>query len=115
MSGTGGGEYAGDIGARGAWNELERTPDATLVDVRTRAEWTYVGVPNLAGIGKQAVPVEWDDFQSGKVVPDFAGRLKAELEARGIGVEAMDSRAAARSWGVLRQEQRQIVGALFPL
>lgn len=37
------------------------------------------------------------------------------LEARGIGVEAMDSRAAARAWGVLRQEERQIVGALMPL
>jgi len=39
----------------------------------------------------------------------------AALEARGIGVEAMDSRAAARAWGVLRQEERQIVGALLPL
>lgn len=37
------------------------------------------------------------------------------LEERGIGVEAMDSRAAARAWGVLRQEERQIVGALLPL
>ncbi len=37
------------------------------------------------------------------------------LEARGIGVEVMDSRAAARAWGVLRGEGRQIVGALFPL
>ncbi len=37
------------------------------------------------------------------------------LETRGIGVEAMDSRAAARAWGVLRQEERQIVGALLPL
>jgi uncharacterized protein len=37
------------------------------------------------------------------------------IEARGIGVEAMDSRAAARAWGVLRQEERQIVGALLPL
>ncbi len=37
------------------------------------------------------------------------------LEARGIGVEAMDSRAAARAWGVLRQEERQIVGAFLPL
>lgn len=37
------------------------------------------------------------------------------LEARGIGVEAMDSRAAARAWGVLRGEGRQVVGALYPL
>nr|WP_233431898.1 MTH938/NDUFAF3 family protein [Sphingobium indicum] len=38
-----------------------------------------------------------------------------ELEGRGIGVEAMDSRAAARAWGVLRAEDRWIVAALMPL
>jgi uncharacterized protein len=37
------------------------------------------------------------------------------LEERGVGVEAMDSRAAARAWGILRLEERQIVGAFFPL
>ncbi|MCI4590528.1 Mth938-like domain-containing protein [Sphingobium sp. BYY-5] len=37
------------------------------------------------------------------------------IEALGIGVEAMDSRAAARAWGVLRAEERQIVAALLPL
>jgi uncharacterized protein len=39
----------------------------------------------------------------------------AALDARGIGVEIMDSRAAARLWGVLRSEGRQIVAALMPL
>ena len=37
------------------------------------------------------------------------------LEERGIGVEAMDSRAAARTWGMLRAEERWIVAALLPL
>lgn len=37
------------------------------------------------------------------------------LEAQGIGVEAMDSRAAARAWAVLRGEGRWVVGALYPL
>ncbi len=37
------------------------------------------------------------------------------LEARGIGVEPMDSRAAAKAWGVLRSEGRQIAAALYPL
>ena len=41
--------------------------------------------------------------------------LIARLEARGIGVEAMDSRAAARAWGVLRGEGRWIAGVLYPL
>jgi uncharacterized protein len=39
----------------------------------------------------------------------------AALEAKGIGVEAMDSRAAARTWGLLRGEGRWIAAALMPL
>ena len=41
--------------------------------------------------------------------------LREALEARGIGLEAMDSRAAARTWGLLRGEERWIVAALMPL
>nr|WP_083276598.1 Mth938-like domain-containing protein [Sphingobium phenoxybenzoativorans] len=37
------------------------------------------------------------------------------MEEQGIGVDVMDSRAAARAWGVLRAEQRWIVAALMPL
>ncbi len=38
-----------------------------------------------------------------------------EIEALGMGIEVMDSKAAARAWGMLRQEDRQIVAALMPL
>lgn len=41
--------------------------------------------------------------------------LTAALEERGIGIEAMDSRAAARTWGLLRGEGRWIVAAIMPL
>jgi len=41
--------------------------------------------------------------------------LVSALEARGVGIEAMDSRAAARVWGVLRTEGRWITAALYPL
>jgi uncharacterized protein len=41
--------------------------------------------------------------------------LVAALDERGIGVEAMDSRAAARTWGMLRSEERWIAAALMPL
>ncbi|AQR74227.1 Mth938-like domain-containing protein [Sphingomonas sp. LM7] len=44
-----------------------------------------------------------------------APALVKALGARGIGVEAMDSRAAARAWGVLRAELRWVAGALYPL
>ncbi|MGF1550310.1 MAG: Mth938-like domain-containing protein [Sphingomonadaceae bacterium] len=41
--------------------------------------------------------------------------LRLALEERGVGLEAMDSRAAARAWGVLRGEMRWIAAALMPL
>ena len=49
-------------------------------------------------------------------VQDFPPRaFVAALEERGIGVEAMDSRAAARAWSLLRGEGRRIAAALMPL
>ena len=41
--------------------------------------------------------------------------LREALEAKGIGLEVMDSRAAARTWGLLRGEERWIAAALMPL
>jgi uncharacterized protein len=41
--------------------------------------------------------------------------LARALEEKGIGLEVMDSRAAARTWGLLRGEERWIVAALMPL
>ena len=41
--------------------------------------------------------------------------LAKAIEALGLGIEPMDSRAAARAWGVLRAEERWIVAALLPL
>jgi uncharacterized protein len=45
--------------------------------------------------------------------PDPA--VSVALQAAGIGLEVMDSRAAARAWGVLRGENRWIAAALMPL
>jgi uncharacterized protein len=50
---------------------------------------------------------------SGLVFPPLT--LRRALDERGIGLEAMDSRAAARTWGLLRGEERWIVAALMPL
>ena len=82
------GGYAGDINVKDAWDSLAKSPDATLVDVRTAAEWSYVGVPVLSSIGKETILVEWDDFTTRKRVADFTERLKAALDERGIGRDA---------------------------
>ena len=52
---------------------------------------------------------------TGSAMARPAAALAAALDARGVGLEAMDSRAAARAWAVLRAEDRWIVAALMPL
>ena len=36
------------------WEALRSNPDARLVDVRTDAEWNYVGMPDLSAVGQAA-------------------------------------------------------------
>lgn len=88
MSESRAGGYAGDVSAKEAWAGLANDAAATLVDVRSKAEWTYVGVPVLASIGKPTVLIEWDEFPSGQLIPDFIGRLTAELDRLGVGRDA---------------------------
>lgn len=76
--------YRGDVTAPACWSALSQTADAVLVDVRTSAEWAYVGLPLLASIGKSVVLAEWQSFPSMGVDPDFAPKLAGRLEAAGI-------------------------------
>lgn len=80
--------YSGDVSVQSAWDDLKASPDALLIDVRNRAEWTFVGIPVLSDIAKEPLLVEWDDFATGTLVADFEGRLSAELGRVGAGKEA---------------------------
>lgn len=70
--------YAGDITPRESWQLLNDNPDAVLVDVRTEAEWRFVGVPDLSGIGKDVVFIQWVD-SAGNPNPDFARELTEKV------------------------------------
>ena len=52
--------YAGDITPEEAWKILNDDPQAVLVDCRTDAEWRFVGVPDLTGLDRDVVYVEWN-------------------------------------------------------
>lgn len=69
--------YAGDVTADHAWRILQTDPKAVLVDVRTQAEWTYVGVPVLDQLGKQTIFVEWQSFPSMAQNLSFAEQVAA--------------------------------------
>jgi uncharacterized protein len=96
-------------------------PRGLLIDPTSVAEWTApadVAALDLAILGALLdtySPPEFLLLGTGTQLVRPPLSFVRSLEERGIGVEAMDSRAAARAWGVLRLEGRQIVGAFFPL
>lgn len=59
-----------------AWELLRDNPDAVLVDVRTDAEWKYVGVPETSPIGRRTVFVEWVRYPNGARNENFVDQLK---------------------------------------
>jgi rhodanese-related sulfurtransferase len=52
-------DYAGDLSPSQAWDLLASDPDAVLVDVRTSAEWQWVGGADLSELGKRTLGIEW--------------------------------------------------------
>jgi rhodanese-related sulfurtransferase len=58
--------YAGDITPQQAWELLASDPEAALVDVRTDAEWRFVGVPDISSLNKPTAFVEWVDVNGAR-------------------------------------------------
>ncbi|QHQ36637.1 rhodanese-like domain-containing protein [Algicella marina] len=60
-----------------AYAALTDDSNAILVDVRTRPEWTFVGVPDLSSISRQAHLVEWRAFPDMMVNEAFTEQVVA--------------------------------------
>ncbi len=94
------GDYAGDISAAQAWERLQADPKAQLVDVRTMAEWSFVGLPDLSSLGRRVHCIEWQSFPSMAQNPGFAEQTAATLADAGAGKDTpilLLCRSGARS------------------
>ena len=60
-------DYAGDLLPSEAWKDLKENSDCFLVDCRTSAEWSLIGVPDLDSLGKKVIFVEWQTFPKLKI------------------------------------------------
>ena len=76
-----------DVNVEEVWERLEKDPGSVLIDVRTQAEWAFVGVPDLSSLGKELLLLEWQQFPNGEVSPSFATQLVSMLAAKGAGKE----------------------------
>src|SRR3989442_13605223 len=65
--------YAGALLPLEAHALMQNDPEAKLVDVRTQAEWEYVGhIP-------ESVLIEWNTYPSGQRNPQFLEQLQARV------------------------------------
>lgn len=73
-------DYAGDISVAEAWRVLSENPHAVLIDVRTRAEWSFVGIADLGSLGKEALLVEWASFPAMNANVNFVSEVTTALD-----------------------------------
>jgi len=76
--------YARDVSPVDTYVALQTEAEAVLVDVRTEAEWSYVGLPDLNDIGKSVIFLEWQSFPDGKVNLGFVEQLREAGAREGI-------------------------------
>lgn len=57
---------------------LAEDRDARLIDVRTVAEWVFVGLPDLAGLNKSVVCVQWQIWPQMAANSEFVPHVEAE-------------------------------------
>ena len=82
--------YAGALLPSEAYALLQYDPEAKLVDVRTQAEWEYVGhIP-------ESVLIEWNTYPNGQRNPAFLQDLQAQV-AKGNAPVMFLCRSGARS------------------
>ena len=94
---TGARPHVGEVSPDEAWRILEEEADARLIDVRTRAEWGFVGVPDLQDLGSQTLFVEWASYPDMSINPRFAAEVMEALGGDTPGTLLFLCRSGARS------------------
>ena len=99
--------YAGDLTVKQTWDMLSENPKARLVDVRTEAEFKWVGTPDLSGLGKEAVQVQWKTYPDMEPNPDFTAQVASHAPDKAMpllficrsGVRSRDAAEAMTAAG----------------
>ncbi len=113
----GGGPIVTGLGAAG-FRVGETSYPALLMTVDAATAWSPPAFDALALADLQSLVDAAPEFillGTGATLRQPPLPLRHALDAAGLGIETMDSRAAARAWGVLRGEGRMIGAALYPL
>ncbi|GAB5374738.1 MAG: rhodanese-like domain-containing protein [Acuticoccus sp.] len=90
-----------DVSPADAYDALMKG-DARLVDVRTRAEWTFVGLPDLSGTANELLLLEWQVFPDMAIDPEFGQTLESACPHKATALYFL-CRSGARSLSAARE------------
>jgi rhodanese-related sulfurtransferase len=88
--------YAGDLKPTDAWKLLAEDTKAQLVDVRTRPEWMFVGLPDLTSLRKKPMLQSWQVFPAMDIDGNFASTVAQQIPDRDAPILFL-CRSGARS------------------
>jgi rhodanese-related sulfurtransferase len=63
--------YKGDVNPQEAYEQLSNNNNAVMIDVRTRAEWAFVGVPAV----ERMATISWQQFPSMQINEEFVSAV----------------------------------------
>lgn len=90
--------YAGALTPAEAFAVWQNAPGAVLVDVRTRAEWDWVGrVPG-------SVEIEWNSWPEGTRNPHFLAQLTHQVDPEAVVLFLCRSGARSHNAAILAQQ-----------
>lgn len=82
-----------------AFDALSHNAEARLVDVRTRAEWNFTGLPAVEA--SEVITIEWQTFPTMQVAADFGSHLEAAAPDKSVPLYFI-CRSGARSMAAAR-------------
>jgi len=85
-----------------AFRILSESPDTAMVDVRCKAEWAFVGIPDLAETGRPLWLIEWASYPTMASNESFVDEL----------AEAMGGSVPERLFFICRSGQRSLAAAM---
>ena len=95
--GTGNSSPVGHVDPTEAWLILEAEKHARLIDVRTRAEWAFVGVPDLGETAHHPLFIEWARYPDMSLNHTFVAEVEEAIGGDSPGPLLFICRSGARS------------------
>ena len=70
--------YADDLSPQDSWDLLKSNNNAMLIDVRTDAEFSFVGVVDMSSLNKENIYASWVLYPTMSANPNFRTELEKQ-------------------------------------